>query len=57
MVLSLLTNGMQKKYVASKDDVLSSKECELLISYYEKQERIIPWDSDTPGKALSLIHI
>ena len=38
-------------YVASKDDVLSSKECDLLISYYEKQERISPWDSDTPGKA------
>ena len=38
-------------YVASKDDVLSSKECDLLISYYEEQERISPWDSDTPGKA------
>ena len=38
-------------YVASKDGVLSSKECDLLISYYEKQERISPWDSDTPGKA------
>ena len=37
-------------YIASKENFLSSKECDFLISYYKKQDRCTPWYSDTPGK-------
>ena len=32
-------------YVESKEDALSSKDCDFLLSYYKKQKRIGQWDN------------